>query len=77
MNSFVARKYANKVKTDGGNQSNINSKKLMSYPFPLCSIEEQQQIVHEIDSRLYNVGVTAIRYNSDFTYTVDFVIMFP
>lgn len=52
MNSFVARKYANRVKTDGVNQSNINSKKLMSYPFPLCSIEEQEQIVFEIDSRL-------------------------
>ena len=25
----------------------------------------------------FNVGVTAIRYNSDFTYTVDFGIMFP
>ena len=25
----------------------------------------------------FNLGVTAIRYNSDFTYTVDFGIMFP
>ena len=45
MNSFV-------VKTDGVNQSNINGKKLMSYPFPLCARDEQDRIVYEIESRL-------------------------
>ena len=52
MNSFTAKQYGNKVKTDGVNQSNINGKKLCSYPFPLCSTEEQAQIVYELESRL-------------------------
>ena len=52
MNSHVARKYSNLVKTDGVNQSNINSKKLMSYPFPLCTRAEQGEIVTEIETRL-------------------------
>ena len=52
MNSHVARKYSNLVKTDGVNQSNINSKKLMSYPFPLCTRAEQDEIVTEIETRL-------------------------
>ena len=52
MNSHVARKYSNLVKTDGVNQSNINSKKMMSYPFPLCTRAEQDEIVAEIETRL-------------------------
>lgn len=52
MNSFTAKQYGNKVKTDGVNQSNINGKKLCSYPFPLCSQEEQAQVVYELESRL-------------------------
>ena len=52
MNSFIAKKYSNLVKTDGVNQSNINSQKLLSYPFPLCSREEQDVIVNEIEKRL-------------------------
>ena len=52
MNSFTAKHYGNKVKTDGVNQSNINGKKLCSYPFPLCSVEEQAQVVYELESRL-------------------------
>lgn len=52
MNSFLAKQYGNKVKTDGVNQSNINGKKLCSYPFPLCSEEEQKQVVYELESRL-------------------------
>ena len=52
MNSHVARKYSNLVKTDGVNQSNINSKKLMSYPFPLCTRAEQDKVVTEIEARL-------------------------
>ena len=52
LNSFTARNYGNKVKTDGVNQSNINGKKLCSYPFPLCSIEEQAQVVYELETRL-------------------------
>ena len=52
MNSFIAKKYGQAVKTDAVNQSNINATKLCSYPFPLCSIEEQKQIVYELECRL-------------------------
>ena len=52
LNSFTARNYGNKVKTDGVNQSNINGTKLCTYPFPLCSIEEQVQVVYELETRL-------------------------
>ena len=52
MNSHTAKKYSNKVKTDGVNQSNINGKKLLSYPFPLCTRGEQDKIVDEIEIRL-------------------------
>ena len=52
LNSCIAKSYGNKVKTDGVNQSNINSKKLYSYPFPLCSKQEQDKIVLELESRL-------------------------
>ena len=52
LNSFMAKKYGNMVKTDGVNQSNINGRKLCSYPFPLCTVEEQELVVSEIESRL-------------------------
>jgi len=52
MNSYIARSYGRKVKTDGVNQSNINGKKLCSYPFPLCTREEQDRVVYELESRL-------------------------
>ena len=52
MNSFTAKVYGKKVKTDGVNQSNINGKKLCSYPFPICTREEQAQVVFELESRL-------------------------
>ena len=32
--------------------SNINSKKLCSYPFPLCTPKEQERVVYELESRL-------------------------
>ena len=52
LNSQTARAYGNKVKTDGVNQSNINGKKLCTYPFPICSRAEQDQVVYELKSRL-------------------------
>ena len=52
MNSHTAKKYGDSVKSFGVNQSNINGTKLKTYPFPLCSLEEQNQIVQEIESRL-------------------------
>jgi len=52
LNSAVAKNVANKVKTDGVNQSNINGQKLIGYPFPACLIEEQKQVADEIEARL-------------------------
>lgn len=52
MNSFVAKSYGKMVKTDGVNQSNINGKKLCSYPLPICTLEEQKELVSIIESRL-------------------------
>lgn len=52
LNSPFARQHGNHVKTDGVNQSNINGKKLCNYPFPLCTTEEQNAVVQEIDLRL-------------------------
>ena len=45
LNSTIARQYGRTVKTDGVNQSNISGSKLMKYPFPYCSIDEQRKIV--------------------------------
>ena len=52
LNSHVARQYGSSVKTDGVNQSNISGAKLLSYPFPYCSIEEQREIVRMLDRSL-------------------------
>lgn len=51
LNSAAARNYGNSVKTDGVNQSNINGAKLMGYPFPYCSLPEQQEIVRLLDEQ--------------------------
>ena len=51
LNSLKAKEFGNSVKTDGVNQSNINGQKLKSYPFPKCTLEEQNQIVAEIEKR--------------------------
>ena len=55
LNSHVARRYGNTVKTDGVNQSNINGAKLLDYPFPYCSIEEQRETVSNLDSTFSHV----------------------
>jgi type I restriction enzyme S subunit len=52
MNSPIAKLYGREVKTDGVNQSNISGRKLSSYPFPLCGLREQDEIVRVIESRL-------------------------
>ncbi|MCP3939872.1 MAG: restriction endonuclease [Desulfobacteraceae bacterium] len=52
LNSHPAKVYGSYVKTDGVNQSNINGQKLGNYPIPICSIQEQHQIVQEIETRL-------------------------
>jgi len=57
LNSPVARAHGNTVKTDGVNQSNINSTKLQEYPFPYCSIAEQAQIVAILNTRIEAAGI--------------------
>ena len=52
LNSHIAKQHGNTVKTDGVNQSNINGEKLVNYPFPFCSLEEQKEIVAILDARL-------------------------
>jgi type I restriction enzyme S subunit len=52
LNSHDAKSYGNTVKSFGVNQSNINGTKLKTYPIPVPTIEEQQRIVEEIESRL-------------------------
>ena len=52
LNTLEAKKYGNSIRSFGVNQSNINGTKLKSYPIPLPPLEEQQQIVQEIESRL-------------------------
>jgi len=52
LNSLEAKKYGNKVRSFGVNQSNINGTKLKSYPLSLPPLEEQKRIVQEIESRL-------------------------
>lgn len=52
LNSPIAARYGNSVKTDGVNQSNINGEKLQGYPFPFCSLAEQKAIVEIVDAKL-------------------------
>ena len=52
LNSDVARQYGDSVKTDGVNQSNINGTKLVNYPFPYCSAEEQREVVRILEKTL-------------------------
>ena len=58
LNSHVARKYGNSVKTDGVNQSNINGTKLSNYPFPCCLIEEQRRVASILKKMLSLVDET-------------------
>ena len=55
LNSHIAKQHGNTVKTDGVNQSNINGEKLVNYPFPFCTLEEQKVIVEVLDARLSEV----------------------
>lgn len=76
LNSYVARRYGNEVKTDGVNQSNINGQKLMGYPFPYCSIEEQREVVRLLDEKLSLIDKTdaelglALRQASQLRYSI-------
>ncbi len=52
LNSQTAKAHGNTVRSFGVNQSNINGTKLKEYPLPICSIDEQEKVVQEIESRL-------------------------
>lgn len=52
LSSPIAKGYGNTVKTDGVNQSNINGDKLQGYPFPFCSLEEQEEMITALDEKL-------------------------
>lgn len=55
LNSIIAKKHGDNVKTDGVNQSNINGNRLQEYPFPFCSQEEQAELLLELDAKVSNV----------------------
>jgi type I restriction enzyme S subunit len=57
LNSHIAIQHGNSVKTDGVNQSNINGEKLQEYPFPYCSIDEQEEVVRILDEKLAKIDV--------------------
>jgi len=50
LNSGYAKDYCYQVKSDGVSQSNINAQKLGKFEIPLCSSEEQQEIVRRVKS---------------------------
>lgn len=52
LNSMIAKKYGNFVKTDGVNQSNINGQKLINYPFVFCSLKEQEEVADILEQKL-------------------------
>jgi type I restriction enzyme S subunit len=52
LNTKAAKQYGNSVRSFGVNQSNINGSKLKTYPLPLSSLDEQQKIVSELESKL-------------------------
>lgn len=60
LNSYTAKQYGNKVKTDGVNQSNINGEKLANYPFPYCSLEEQYIIVDILEETISCINATEL-----------------
>lgn len=55
LNSYVSKRYGNSVKTDGVNQSNINGEKLSNYPFPYCSLAEQEQVVQILEEKISKI----------------------
>ncbi|CAH0538565.1 restriction endonuclease subunit S [Vibrio marisflavi] len=55
LNSYVSKRYGNTVKTDGVNQSNINGEKLSNYPFPYCSLAEQEQVVQILEEKISKI----------------------
>jgi type I restriction enzyme M protein len=56
LNSREAKEFCQRVKSDGVNQSNINTQALATFKFPLPSIEEQQTIVKAIEEEMQLVS---------------------
>jgi len=52
LNTLAAKQYGNSIRSFGVNQSNINGTKLKTYPIPLPTLVEQQQIVDALESKL-------------------------
>jgi type I restriction enzyme S subunit len=50
LNTYYARDFCSRTKTDGVSQSNINAKKLGKFQVPFCPISEQKEIIHRVDS---------------------------
>ncbi|MCK8521939.1 restriction endonuclease subunit S [Aquimarina sp. D1M17] len=50
LNSQIAKNYGNSVVISSVNQANINGTKLKTYPIPLPSLKEQQEIVQKLDA---------------------------
>jgi type I restriction enzyme S subunit len=59
LNSPIGRDYCWRVKTDGVSQSNVNSKKLSAFSFPLPSVEEQHEIVRRIEAAFAHIDRAA------------------
>lgn len=70
LNSDVARQYGDSVKTDGVNQSNINGAKLVNYPFPYCSVQEQREIVRILDKTMSIVDDAEAKIDAELERTV-------
>ena len=70
LNSEVARQYGDSVKTDGVNQSNINGAKLVNYPFPYCSVQEQREIVRILDKTMSIVDDAEAKIDVELERTV-------
>lgn len=60
LNSPKAKEYYNKVKTDGVNQSNINSKKIGDFDIVFPSLQEQSIIVERLNSVFRNEKVSSM-----------------
>jgi len=58
LNSHIAKKHGNSVKTDGVNQSNINGNKLSNYPFPYCGLPEQEELVRLLEAAVSSIDNT-------------------
>ncbi|MCK5323607.1 MAG: hypothetical protein KAJ45_05650, partial [Desulfobulbaceae bacterium] len=52
LNADFSRMHCLRVKSDAVSQSNINAKKLGRFEIPLCSLEEQEEIVRQTKKTL-------------------------